>query len=181
MPRRKQRPISAPENIVLPVPVWPSTIALWLVWPKRSRTIGASVRRAIPYRWPDGSYRSEAAWSSEAASEGESRLRSATGRGAGPGRTVDQASARRKVAGSRSMSAALRLQAQQLEPLAQAGPIGRLDQEHGVDQIHPTLAGVDPPPTGDRGRAEALALDVGELAALGRPAARRRGPDAGGW
>ena len=61
-----------------------------------------------------------------------------------------------------------RLQAQQLEPLAQAGPIGCLDEEHGVDEVDPTLAGVDPPPAGDRGGAEPLALDVGELAPLGR-------------
>ena len=46
MPRMKQRAISAPVNIVLPVPVWPSTIALWLAWANRSRTIGAPVVRA---------------------------------------------------------------------------------------------------------------------------------------
>ena len=55
MPRMKQRAISAPVNIVLPVPVCPRTIALWLAWAKRSRTIGAPVVRARPYRCPVGS------------------------------------------------------------------------------------------------------------------------------
>ena len=44
----KQRAISAPVNIVLPVPVWPRTMALWLAWANRSRTIGAPLVRARP-------------------------------------------------------------------------------------------------------------------------------------
>ncbi len=68
------------------------------------------------------------------------------------------------------MSAPLRLEAQQLEPLAQAGPIGRLDEEDGVDEIHAALAGMDPPPSCHSGGAQPLALDVGELAPLGRQA-----------
>ena len=55
MPRMKERAISAPVNIVLPLPVWPRTIALWLSWANRSSTIGAPVARDRPYRWPAGS------------------------------------------------------------------------------------------------------------------------------
>ena len=165
----RQRLISAPVNIVLPVPVWPSTIALWLAWANRSSTIGAPLVRVRPYRCPVGSYRSEAEWSRR---RGE-RRRVEVALGDRPRCRARQGRRARRRA-SRNVGDV------ELEPRAPApragssraarrGPRGR--PPRGAGPCRRGRSGRAPAWTDRRaavgGRADPLALDVGELAALG--------------
>ena len=95
-------------------------------------------------------------------------MRSASGRGAGPGRAVRQASARRNVATSRSRPSPRPSRRSDSIRSRQRRGVGRVDEQHGVGEVDPSAAGLGRAPRGHRRLPHPLALDVDELAPLGR-------------
>ncbi len=166
MPRMRQRLISAPVNIVLPVPVWPEDDRV-------VAGVGEPIqddRRATRPRPPvQVTARLVQVGGRMEEARGEAgRIEVALGERPGcrtrQGRPPGVGEPERRDLEVEPETATL--EAEQFDPLPKRRGLGRLEQQDRVDEVDPSAARLDRASGGGRGVAHPLAFDVDELAPL---------------